>query len=340
MKKIILISVLIIITGCIYDKENSKDEKIIDSPTEKIVGADISFVDQEEYWKVNFFDEGSKKDSLDIFAEHGFNYIRLRVFVDPNSNGGYKSYNVLRKQEEEFCGLERTIDFAKRVKEKGLKLLIDLHYSDTWADPGNQQKPVAWQGLELSELKDKMYDYTSQTIEEFKKAEIDIDMIQIGNEITGGFLWDTGRISNKENFKQLLEKGILAVRNNSPETKIMLHTTADDVTSWLEKIDHNELDFDIIGLSYYPQHHGTTEDLEVRVEDISKEYDYDIVIAEYSKHKEEVNDIIFSVPEGLGAFIWEPVNFKSDGAENLFYWESGDKEGHHTNDLMDFYLGF
>ena len=314
--------------------------------TDKIIGADISFIDQEEYWGVNFYDNNVEDSALDILKRYGFNYIRLRMFVDPDSVGTYDAYNKERGQSSvSFCGRERTLGYAKQVKSAGFKFLLDLHYSDNWADPGQQRKPNSWVNFTYDQLKSRVYSYTKESLEYFIENGVTPDIIQIGNEITYGFLWDvdttkSGKSDNIEQFTDLLKEGIRAVRDVSSSIKIMLHTT-DSSKWWVDQIVAKSVDFDILGISYYPKYSGTTEKLKSNLTEIANSYSYDIVVVEYSKNKQEVNDIVFNLPNnrGLGAFIWEPVNWNdSEQAENIFDWQTGTNEGFHTNSLIDFYL--
>ncbi len=121
--------------------------------------------------------------------DHGFNYIRLRIFNDPARDSGYSP-------KRGFCDLEHTIQMAKRVKAAGMKFLLDFHYSDYWADPGKQYKPAAWRGLSFVELKKALYDYTKQVIQELKKQGTTPDMVQVGNEINHGIVWPEGNVNH------------------------------------------------------------------------------------------------------------------------------------------------
>ena len=121
-----------------------------------IVGADISAVPAAEARGIKFSDNGAQKDILQILKDHGFNYIRLRIFVEPTNQGGYSRLG--------YCGLAQTIPMAKRVKDAGMGLLLDFHYSDTWADPGKQTKPLAWRELPPEQLVKTLHDYTKDVI--------------------------------------------------------------------------------------------------------------------------------------------------------------------------------
>ena len=127
-----------------------------DASSAFMIGADISWVQQQEVEGKRWFDDGEQKDIFTILKDHGFNWIRLRIFVNPAAEGGYS--------KEGFCDLEHTMQMAKRVKAAGMKLLLDFHYSDTWADPGHQQKPDAWADLHGAELEKAVHDHTRDVV--------------------------------------------------------------------------------------------------------------------------------------------------------------------------------
>jgi arabinogalactan endo-1,4-beta-galactosidase len=147
-------------------------------------------------------------------------------------------------------GLEEVKQFSEELKNDGFKIWITLHYSDTWADPGHQQTPALWESASFDALKDSVYTYTKKVV-----CQIQPDYIQIGNEINSGFLHPYGNINNVSNFKELLQKGIAAVRDNSNNTKIVLHYAGFENASWFFQ-QVNDIYYDIIGLSYYPIWHG------------------------------------------------------------------------------------
>src|SRR5262245_35287526 len=146
-----------------------------------MAGADISSLPVLEEAGAVYRDGGVAGDAIDILRDHGTNYFRLRLFVDPSGSN------------DDFVvqDLAYTIDLAKRVKASGAKLLLDFHYSDTWADPGKQGKPAAWNDLDAAELQQQVYDYTKSSIEAFKAEGVRPEMVQIGNEISNGMLWNS-----------------------------------------------------------------------------------------------------------------------------------------------------
>lgn len=284
---------------------------------DKMLGADISFLPQLEDRGMKFSDNGVQKDAIEILKDHGFNYIRLRIFNDPAADSGYspKKSRPDGRSDGGFCDLEHTKQIAKRIKTAGMKFLLDFHYSDYWADPGKQFKPSAWKKLPFALLKDSLYAFTKKVIKELKEQGTAPDMVQIGNEINHGMLWPDGHISHLDSLAELIKAGIKAVREISPSTIIMLHIALggqnDESVFFLDNMLARGVQFDVIGESYYPRWHGTLGDLQNNLTDLAKRYKQDIVIAEYSQLKKEVNDIGFNLPngKGKGTCIWEPLNY-------------------------------
>lgn len=298
--------------------------KFVPVKIDKMLGADISFLPELEARGVKFSDNGVEKDAIKILKDHGLNYVRLRIFVDPQNDSGYSP-------KEGFCDLEHTKAMAKRVKAAGMKLLLDFHYSDYWADPGKQYKPKAWQGQNFTQLKQSVYDYTKMVMQQLKDQHTTPDMVQVGNEINHGMIWPDGYINNLDSLSQLIYAGINAVKSVSASTAIMLHIALggqnEESRFWLDNMIERGLQFDVIGLSYYPRWHGILDDLQYNLEDLSKHYNKDIIVVEYSHRKREVNQIAFDVPggRGKGTCIWEPLNtweqfFDKDGKANKYLY--------------------
>jgi arabinogalactan endo-1,4-beta-galactosidase len=244
-------------------------------------GADVSFLSEIEDNGGKYYMKGVEEDLFVIFQHYGINSIRLRTWVNPVN--GYSS-----KAD--------TLALAKRATDLGMDLLLDFHYSDTWADPGKQIKPAAWTGYSFEELKSAVYNYTEEIILALRNQGSLPSMVQIGNEITPGMLWDDGRVGWKGSpfdnetqwiqFTELLKAGIQAVQDNTggEEVKIMLHIDrggTNTVTRWFfDNVIAKNVSFDVIGLSFYPWWHGTFEDLQENLLDISVRYPYEICIVE------------------------------------------------------------
>ncbi len=274
---------------------------------ERSIGADISFVPQLEARGVKFMENGKEKDPMDILAEHGFNYIRLRIFVNPENEKGYSPGMG-------FCGLKYTSQMALRAKKAGMKLLLNFHYSDYWADPQQQNKPLAWKDLDFNTLKDSLKVYTKRVLISLKEQGTLPDMVQIGNEINHGILWPDGHIGNPDNLAELLKAGVEGVKEVDPSIVIMMHIALggqnEEAVFWLDNMIARDVNFDIIGLSYYPRWHGTLDDLSFNTNDLVKRYNKDINVVEYSQYSKEIHEIVFGLPgdHGEGTFIWEPLN--------------------------------
>jgi beta-galactosidase len=286
----------------------------------KMLGADISFLPQLEDRGMKFSDNGIEKDAVLILKDHGFNYVRLRIFNDPSRDSGYSP-------KKGFCDLAHTKQMAKRVKNAGMKLLLDFHYSDYWADPGKQYKPAAWKGLSFDELKKALYDYTKMVIQELKAQGTSPDMVQIGNEINHGIVWPEGNVSNLDSLAQLLNAGVAAVKSVDPSVIIMLHVALggqnNESVFFIDNMIARGVPFDVIGESYYPKWHGTLDDLRDNLNDLVRRYNKDVIVVEYSALKNEVNSIAFEVAggRGKGTCIWEPLStwekfFDNNGKSN------------------------
>ena len=152
-----------------------------------IRGADVSMLGDIERLGGKFYDGGVQKDALQIMNQHGANYVRLRLWVNPYDSEG----NSYGGGSNDF---QMTLKLAKRAKAQGMKVLVDFHLSDYWADPGTQSKPKEWANLSYEQLKSTLYHYMKDTMNDFKAQGIIPDMIQVGNETSSGILWDEGRI--------------------------------------------------------------------------------------------------------------------------------------------------
>lgn len=318
-----------------------------------IRGVDVSMLNTVEKLGGVYYDGGTKKDALQILKAHGANYVRLKLWVNPydangNSYGGggndYKTDLVL----------------AKKAKSLGMKVLIDFHLSDFWADPGTQVKPKAWSALSFSNLETTLYSYIKTTMNQFVADGVTPDMVQIGNEISSGILWNDGKVGNGNedftNLAKLLHEAIQGVRDSKDApAKIILHLDNGGSYSlyqwWFKSVMNTgvNLDFNIIGFTYYPMWHGTLDQLQYNMNDISKQYNKDVLIVETaygwttkdgdglgssfnssdaatagypaspSGQIQFFNDLettLLSVPNnrGLGFFYWEPEWLPVSGA--------------------------
>jgi beta-galactosidase len=273
---------------------------------DRMIGADISFLPQLESRGLKFFDQGVEKDAIEILRDHGFNYIRLRIFVNPENENGYAP-------GEGYCGLAYTLGMAKRIHEAGMKILLNFHYSDYWADPQQQYKPEAWAELDFESLKDTLRAYTADVLRAFSAQGTPPAMVQVGNEVNHGLLWPDGHISQPDKLAELLRAGVEGVLAVDPEMPVMMHIALggqnEEAVFWLDNMIARGVPFDVIGLSYYPRWHGTLDDLKANLLDLTERYHKYVNVVEYSIFRKEVNEIVFSLPEdmGKGTCIWEPL---------------------------------
>lgn len=252
---------------------------------QRFVGGDISMLPKYEEANVNYYDtDGSKITDMISYLKDkaGYNMMRVRLFVNPTqANGVVQDLDYVKK-------------LGKRIKDAGLSLLLDFHYSDTWADPSNQYTPDAWASLSDDQLYTKIYDYTKECLQAMKAAGATPDYIQTGNEISYGMLWGkngasslkkcyTNSDTNWERFRTLLSKAISACREEVPAAKIIIHTERTANWSTTQGIYNklSSLDYDIIGLSYYPEWHNDLNTLASTVNNCASTFlSKDIMIVE------------------------------------------------------------
>jgi arabinogalactan endo-1,4-beta-galactosidase len=273
-----------------------------------LIGADLSWVQEDEANGSTYFDHGKQEDVFKIFKDHGFNAIRLRVFVNPGSPKGYA-----RTSKEPYCDLAHTLAVAKRVHDAGMQLLIDLHYSDTWAAPNKQAKPVAWESLSFPSLKNAVYDHTHEVLSALKAQGTTPLMVQIGNEVSNGMLFPDGDMRlHPDNFAELLKSGIAAARDVDPKILVCVHSDkgrADAAArKWVQYLVDHHVPCDVIGLSCNDT--GSPDNWNETFDDLATRFpQFGLIAAEYGYHKRQLNEIVFHAPErrGLGAFSWEPT---------------------------------
>jgi arabinogalactan endo-1,4-beta-galactosidase len=314
---------------------------------EFLLGADVSALASRPSLAGVFRENGQPASEVAILAKHGWNTFRLRVFVDP----------VRKAPANSFAN---TIPVAKQIKASGALFLLDIHYSDTWADPQHQETPEAWRSLDAGQLEKKVEDYTADLIRQFRLAGAMPDMVQVGNEITGGMLWPLGHVRvppstvkldagaiqalpepyddtvQWDNFTRFLKAGIRGVRAGSGSSvpRIVIHIDCGGdwpVTRWF--FDHlmkAGVDYDIIGQSFYPFYHGTPEDLQGNLVECERTYHKPFLVAEtgYAQSggdsliKERKYNLWPGTPQGQLQFMADVINTvrRVPGGLGVYYW--------------------
>lgn len=280
-------------------------------------GADVSWVTQMENSGYKFYDKnGNQQDLFALMKSIGFNSIRLRAWVNP-SDGWCNTADVLAK--------------AVRANNAGLKVMIDFHYSDVWADPGHQTKPAAWASLDFSDLKTALYNYTVGVMDTLKNHGITPNWAQVGNETDDGMLWEDGRAStNMANFAALVKIGYQAIKSVSSSTLVIVHHSNGYSNSdfrWLfDGLKANGAQWDIIGMSLYPSTTNwqayDTECL-ANINDMVSRYGTPCMVVEVGMEEDQaatvrsfLSDLITKVNavangNGLGVFYWEPEAYSN-----------------------------
>ena len=244
-----------------------------------IKGMDVSTLIEEEQCGAKYYDNGKEGDLLDILKSYGTNYVRLRLWNDPYDENG-NPYGAGTND------IDKTIELSKRAKAHDMGILLDLHYSDFWADPGKQIVPKAWRGKNVKELEEAVYDFTLETMKRLHDEGVPPTMVQVGNEITNGLLWPYDLKPNFDEIALFINAGIRAVRTIDKNVPIMIHLDNGGLNEmyveWFDNFVKRGEDFDIIGLSYYPFWHGTLDELSFNMKDMAKRYGKKIVVAEVS----------------------------------------------------------
>ena len=271
---------------------------------QKYVGGDISLLSKYEANGAKYMDKDGKSitDVLTFLKEQGLNTMRVRLFVDPS--------NATQKEKGEgVCqDLEYVKTLGKKIKDAGLKFMLDFHYSDTWADPAKQWTPNSWTEFSDEQLYTKIYDYTKESLQALKEAGVEPDFIQTGNEISYGMVWGKAVIlkdtydkssgkgetvydynvsshkkcysnsstANWTRFYNLLKQAGKACKEICPNAKVILHTERIAATSFLidyyKRMIDNNVDFDIIGTSYYPYYHGKMSQLNIALNQLETNF--------------------------------------------------------------------
>ena len=326
-------------------------KKVDNIPENFIFGMDASSVLSEEASGVKYYNfDGEEQDVFKTLAESGVNYIRVRVWNNPfdGDNNGYGGGN---------CTIDTAVEIGKRATKYGMKLLLNFHYSDFWADPGKQMVPLEWKDMEIEDKADALYSYTKECLELLRDEKVDVGMVQLGNETNGKMCGETTWF----NMHYLWKSGSKAVREVFPDALIAIHFAnpekAGSYSSYASKLDYYEIDYDVFASSYYPFWHGTLENLTTVLTGISDTYDKKVMVMETSYAYTPVDtdfngntisegsvvtksypytvqgqatcvrdviDAVTKIPDGIGVVYWEGTWISvgtSSWEENHEKWE-------------------
>lgn len=294
-------------------------------------GADVSWLPQMEATGYKFYDEnGNEKDCLQILKDKGMDAIRLRVFVNPNDD-----------KASGHCSKEETVAMALRAQKLNMRVMIDFHYSDSWADPAKQFKPKAWENHSFPELLNDVYTHTYDVINALKIAGVTPEWVQVGNEIPGGMLWPEGSTKNWNQLGQLLNKGYEGVKAVNKNIKVIVHVdegnNKEKFNDFFDNATAQNVKYDIIGLSFYPywikkDYTEVITDLQENLNELSKKYNKEVMVVEVGGEDYKVENTrellsatikaVRNVPDnkGLGVFYWEPQGAKSWSHYGLSAW--------------------
>lgn len=296
-------------------------------------GADISWLPQMEASGYVFYnDSGRQQDCMQILKDHGINSIRLRAFVNPSTD-----------KASGHCSTAETVMMAKRAKQWGMRVMIDLHYSDSWADPGKQKKPAAWENHAFPQLLQDVFDYTTSVMTALQAAGISPEWVQLGNETAGGMIYPEGSTNHWDSLAQLINKGYDAVKKISPASKVILHVDQGNnnqrFRKWFDSATVHHAAYDIIGLSYYPywlkgkpDYTLSINDLQANLHNLVARYGKEVMIVEVGgedSKPQNTYDMLVAViqkvrqvpgEKGLGVFYWEPEGASSWSHYALSAW--------------------
>ncbi len=323
------------------DAEVSSDTlyvKKVESLSEDfILGMDASCVPALEKSGVKYYDHsGAERDVYEILANNGINYVRVRVWNDPfDADGnGYGGGN---------CDIDNAIEVGKRATAAGMKLLVNFHYSDFWADPGKQMVPKAWAQMSIDEKADALYSYTKESLSRLIAQGVDVGMVQVGNETNGAMCGENrGALGGWERITRLMSAGARAVREVCPNALVAVHFAnpekVEAYESYGKNLDYYGVDYDVFASSYYPYWHGSLENLSAVLADINAKYGKKVMVAEtsYAFTAEdsdfsgntigEGGDFVKSYPftvQGQANLVRDVIDTVAHtaGGIGVFYWE-------------------
>jgi arabinogalactan endo-1,4-beta-galactosidase len=328
MNRFIIVLSIVLIIGC---SKNSSNPGPPPEPSNFAKGADVSWITEMESAGRKFYNSaGQEKECMELLKSLGMNTIRLRVWVNPSP-----SYNDMAD----------VVVKAVRAKNLGMRIMIDFHYSDTWADPAHQTKPASWAGQDLAALKISLANHTTAVLTELKFANVTPEWVQVGNETNDGMLWPEGKAStNMSNFVQLVNAGYDAVKAVFPTTKVVVHISNgfdNTLFRWIfDGLQANGGKYDVIGLSLYPTPANwqtlNTQALK-NMNDMILRYNKEVMVVEVGMSWDSpaesgafLSDLIsktksVSQEKGLGVLYWEPQAYGGWNGYTLGAFDNGGK---------------
>jgi len=312
-------------------------------------GADVSWLPQMEASGFKFYDrQGKQQDCFKILKDMGINSIRLRTWVNPSND-----------RASGHCSKEETVAMALRAKKWGMRVMIDFHYSDSWADPAKQKKPAAWEGHDFDTLLKDVFNYTTDVMLALKKAGVNPEWVQVGNETPTGMIYPEGSTSNWPQLAKLINQGYDAIKKVSPKSKVILHVDQGNnnqrFRTWFDNATANGARYDIIGMSYYPywldgrpDYTQSIDDLGNNLKDMAKRYKKEVMVVEVggeSVKPQNTYDMLMAVQKkvkevpgakGLGVLYWEPQGADSWSHYALSAWGDDGKPTKALNAFKNF----
>lgn len=324
-----------------YPEPSINIQKIEGLSEDFIRGVDISSIISLEQSGVKFYDVwGVRADVFKVLAQAGVSHVRIRVWNNPydNDGNGYGGGN---------CDLEKAIEMGKRATRNGLKVLIDFHYSDFWADPAKQKAPKAWQSYTVDQRVGAIYNFTKESLTRIIDSGVNVDMVQVGNETGYGFCgcatWDMGSdytVVPFSDLARLMNAGSKAIREIDPNILVVVHNTEPNSGyQWISKDYHdNNVDYDVFASSYYPNIHGSIANLKSELKYIADTYGKKVMVAEtqYPYTKDNGDDYTNALSEKIGDMkypisvqgqaqhvrdVCQAIHEIGDKGLGVFYWE-------------------
>ena len=323
---ILALAAVLALTACTPGQSNRKEihvtsdslyvKKVENLPDDFIMGMDASCVPALEKSGVKYYDfDGTEKDVYEILSDNGINYIRVRIWNDPfdASGNGYGGGN---------CDIENAIEIGKRATQHGMKLLVNFHYSDFWADPGKQMVPKAWKGMSMEEKTQALYEYTADCLKQLKKAGVDVGMVQIGNETNGALCGESSSaLGGWKKIMELISAGSKAVREVFPNALVAVHfanpENAESYASYGKNLEYYGVDYDVFASSYYPYWHGSLENLAQVLNNIATKYNKKVMVAETSYAYTPEDTDFYGNTIGEGANVVKDYPLTLQGQANL-----------------------